>query len=50
MKKHDEVVHNYSIILHEPPQVVLEALMENSLKSGIGDLRQQVRECEEWDC
>ena len=50
MRKHDEVVHNYDILLHAPPQVVLEALMENSLKSGIGDLRQQVRECEEWDC
>ena len=42
MRNHDEVV-----CLHEPPQVVLEALLGNSLKSGIGDLRQQVRECEE---
>ena len=48
MRKHDEVDHNYDILLHEPPQVVLEELMGNSLKSGVGDLRQQVRECEEW--
>ena len=48
MRKHDEIVHNYSIILHESPQVVLEALMGSSLESGIGDLRQQVRDYEEW--
>ena len=42
LKKHDEIVHNYSIFLHEQPRVVLEALLGNSLKSGIGDLRQRV--------
>ena len=40
--KHDEVVY-----LHELPRVVLEALLGNSPKSGIGDLCQQVRGCEE---
>jgi len=39
--------HNKVVYLHEPPRVVLEALLGNSLKSGIGDLCQQVRECEE---
>ena len=42
MRKHDEITYNYDLMLHEPPQVVLEALLGNSLKSGIGDLRQQV--------
>ena len=47
LKKLAETIYNYSIVLHEPPQVVLEALLGNSLRAGIGDLRQQVRECEE---
>ena len=42
MRKHDKIIHTYDFVLHEPPQSVLDALLGNSLKSGIGDLRQRV--------
>ena len=29
MRKHDEILHNFDLIIHEPPQVVLEALLGN---------------------
>ena len=29
MRKHDEILHNYDVVLHESPKVVLEALLRN---------------------
>ena len=42
MRKHAEVIYNCDVVLHAPVKSVFKAIMGNSVKSGIGDLRQKV--------
>ena len=42
MKKHEEVLCNYALVLHEPPRKVLGSLVGNLKARGLGGMRQEV--------